>query len=208
MNGCTAPLTCLAALPGGYCTADCSSAACGDGQTCGEINGAGLCLKPCQQSGDCRDGYQCFGQVCVPKCAQDADCGVGFQCAAGGLCMPYDGVPVGGACGGDPDCSTRYCLLGTCEVSCDRDAACASGQTCALNVIGNTGLTPTTRIQPACTARRATAAPGATCATDADCDRGACQLGLCVELCANTGDCHGTGVTCTNMSVLLDIGLE
>src|SRR5437868_5996787 len=115
-------------------TAYCSSTACGDGHTCGIIGGASLCLKPCTSIGDCRDGYQCFGSACVPKCSTDGDCGLGFQCAAGGLCMPYDGVPVGGACGGDPDCSTRYCLLGTCAVPCSRDAACQSGETCALNV--------------------------------------------------------------------------
>src|SRR5581483_6291120 len=56
----------------------------------------------------------------------------------------------------------------------------------------------------ACAARRKTGAPGATCTMDADCDRGICLIGVCAELCVSSGDCHGTGMSCTAMSVPVD----
>ncbi len=190
-------------LPGGYCTADCTTNPCSDGQTCFPIGGASLCLKNCGGASDCRDGYQCFGGVCQPNCNSDGDCGTGFMCT-NGQCTPYPGAPLGAQCGGDMDCSSRDCVLGVCVQSCNRDGACPDGQTCALNAIGDGAVSPTTHIAPACTARRATAAPGAPCTADGDCDRGACQLGICVELCATTPDCHGPNMTCNKMWAILD----
>jgi hypothetical protein len=98
------------------------------------------------------------------------------------------------------------CLLGKCAVSCNRDGACAQGQTCALNLVGDTAPSPTTKLVSTCTARRASKMPGAACARDAECDRGSCQLGVCAELCGVSADCHGTGFSCAKMVALLDNG--
>jgi len=66
-------------LPGGYCSASCTtSAMCGAGATClslGFGGGAGQCVATCATSADCRvsEGYACqaipfggVGRVCVP----------------------------------------------------------------------------------------------------------------------------------------------
>jgi hypothetical protein len=90
-------------------------------------------------------------------------------------------------------------------VGCLSDASCPAGQTCALNSLGDGGrLGPTTHIAPGCVARRGTAGPGAACQLDGDCDRGSCQLGLCVELCAEARDCHGAAMSCARLVALLD----
>jgi len=192
-------------FPGGYCTQDCSSAACpADGQVCTVLGGQSLCLKSCAARSDCRSDYQCFGNVCTLACTSDGDCGKGFHCAAG-QCTPYDGAALGAACTVDMECASRLCLRGSCALSCARDVTCGDGQTCGLNAVGDDATsTRTTHIAPACVARRGGAANGAACTKDAECDRGACQLGVCVELCTTTQDCHGSGLTCAKMVALLD----
>jgi hypothetical protein len=192
-------------FPGGYCTQDCSAAACpGDHQICSAVAGQNLCLKSCADRSECRSDYQCFGGVCTLACATDDECGKGFHCDAG-QCTPFDGSPVGAACTVDNDCSSRLCLLGTCALSCARDLTCAEGQTCGLNAVGDGNrATPATHIAPACVPRRGGAANGARCDQDAVCDRGTCQLGVCVELCTTTQDCHGSGLTCAKMVAPLD----
>ncbi len=200
---CTMGLACATDFPGGYCTTDCSTVSCADGQTCSTVAGQTLCLKNCTASSDCRDGYQCFGGVCTLDCNVDDDCGTGFHCDTG-ACKPYDGAALGAKCVIDTDCSSRLCLLGACVQSCNRDNACPTGQTCGLNAVGQNDPTPTTQIRPACVARRGTGASGAACAADGDCDRGTCQLGICVELCATGSDCHSVGSTCAKMVIVLD----
>jgi hypothetical protein len=186
-------------FPGGYCTADCSSKPCADGQVCGNVSGLSLCLRGCITAADChRDGYQCFNFGCIPNCATDDDCGQGFMCASG-TCMKKPGAAAGAACGVNEDCSSGLCLFQKCEVSCTRDADCATTQTCFLDPLGNGVKFPTTHITPICVDRRGKAAPGATCSADADCDRGACRLGLCVEMCSAVSDCHATSMSCATM---------
>lgn len=75
--------------------------------------------------------------------------------------------------------------------SCTRDSGCPDGQTCTLNASASA-------IEPSCVARRGTGAPGAACTQDADCNRGSCQLGLCVELCVTNPDC-ASGMSCNQM---------
>jgi hypothetical protein len=200
---CVAPLQCLTIFPGGYCTADCSTAACPAGELCSAVLGAQVCLKGCTGAADCRSGYQCFQGACQPACGSDSDCGKGFSCQ-GGTCMVRPGAPVGADCLADDDCSSQLCNLRKCATPCDHDNLCGATQTCSLNAIGDGVASPTTHISPICIARRGTAAPGAACKADADCDRGACQLGLCVELCKVTGDCHGQAMTCAGMTAVLD----
>jgi hypothetical protein len=77
-----------------------------------------------------------------------------------------------------------------------RDQACASDQTCAPNLAA-------ADLKPACVPRRAKADPGAACAQDGDCDRGTCQLGICVNLCSTIQDC-ASGLTCADLVAVTD----
>jgi hypothetical protein len=204
--GCSQPLACAGdPFPGGYCTYDCTSTPCPNGETCAAIGGFNVCLKPCQAQNDCRDGYQCFHNSCQLACKVDSDCGSsGFQCT-NGQCTPFSGAPVGSPCTDDTGCSSRTCAGGTCAQGCLRDAECNAGQTCFIDPTGDgAAATPTTRLRPICVARRSTGAPAASCMQDSDCDRGACQLGICVEMCQAVADCHATGQVCADMVTLLD----
>jgi hypothetical protein len=195
---CTAPLGCFdAPFPAGTCSSDCSADPCAANQVCALVGDRNLCLAPCIDKTQCRDGWQCFGGGCTAPCAEDPECGPGFQCLDG-ECKPFDGAAVGEPCTIDMECSSRMCVKNVCAQACNRDALCPTGQTCTLNV--------SDKIQPACTARRSTGAPGAACTSDTQCDRGSCQLGVCVELCATTQDCHGSGMTCAKMFAPLDDG--
>jgi hypothetical protein len=202
-SACTGEKDCVKGLacskdpfPGGYCTADCSTNACADDQVCGLVQEMSACLKPCESRADCRDEYQCFNGACTIACADDPECGTGFHCVSG-QCEPYDGAKLGEPCANDMACASRLCLGGKCALSCSRDQVCGTTETCSLN--------PTVdAIKPACIARRSAGVPGAACTLDTQCDRGNCQLGVCVELCNTTQDCHGAGMTCANMVIPLD----
>lgn len=184
-------------FPDGYCTQDCSASECGDGQVCTFVAGQSFCLKPCESTVDCRDGYQCHNGVCTLRCDVENNCGTGMQCVDG-ECKPFDGDPLGAACTDDMTCASRVCLNGACVGGCDKDAACADGETCALNPIPATGAAASYRL--ACVPRRGAGANAAACESDAECDRGSCQLGVCVEICTTTPDCHGEGLACADMT--------
>ncbi len=183
---------------GGYCTADCTSNMCAVGETCSVVGVIEVCLKACTAATDCRTGYQCFMGGCQPLCSTDDDCGKGYVCQSG-QCQPKPGAPLGGDCTIDDDCSSQTCLQQICVQGCTRDADCESTQTCFVNPTGDDRATPTTRIVPICITKRGTAAPGSACSKDADCDRGSCQLGMCVEMCASGGDCTRSGTDCAGM---------
>ena len=48
--------------PGGYCTTACLGAVvpCGDAGQCVTVGGGTLCMKPCNDISDCRQGYDCI----------------------------------------------------------------------------------------------------------------------------------------------------
>ncbi len=108
--------TCLfeseSGLPGSYCAylgcdptqADASDGCPGDG-VCWqpEADATPTCMAPCDEDGDCREGYACRdvdatrperGKACLPACSSDAQCTAdGFTCdAASGRCV----APMGG----------------------------------------------------------------------------------------------------------------
>jgi hypothetical protein len=151
-------------------------------------------------------GYQCFQGACQPPCSTDDTCGKGFFCdTSSGSCTMKPGAPLGGDCMMDSDCSSQVCLKSKCEQGCTRDGDCAAGQTCFVNPISDApNLTSTTHIVPICIAKRGKAAPGSTCAASSDCDRGSCELGMCVEMCAAGGDCTQANTTCATLVELVD----
>lgn len=181
-------------FPDNVCTKDCSDSDCPTGSVCGLIKDRSFCVPACTDRGQCRSGYQCWNGGCVPACSTNDQCGRSFQCVDG-QCTPYPGAPAGSPCGDASECATRLCLDGKCALSCDRDSACPSDQTCVPSRTAAQTLS--------CAPRRGGAANAVACAKDGDCDRGACLLGVCVEMCATTGDCHGSSLTCTQTGLTL-----
>lgn len=197
---CTSPSGCAGGdyFPDGYCTIDCTDRVCPDGSVCTLIKDRTFCTKSCSTKDDCRSGYQCFNSTCVPGCSTDPDCGRGFRCDAG-QCVVQSGFPIGTACANDEECSSRLCLDSVCELPCSADTMCGDGKTCVANRRENTVLF-------LCANRRGTAAPASACARDGDCDRGVCQFGACVELCATTQSCHAQSMTCSRLQIAANDG--
>ena len=128
---------CAADVPGGgYCTQDCTSAACPSGSTCVPLaSSVKLCLRACQGSSDCRAEHVCLSNLCLPKCTADADC-VSSNCnVSTGLCGPSR---VGTACAADADCgqAPAFCATGVpggyCSLPCGgaSNAECPAGSNC------------------------------------------------------------------------------
>jgi hypothetical protein len=78
MGGCDDGLMCDVAVPGGYCTAACTTAGvraeCPEGSVCDSLSGTGLtCTRICKQQTDCRSELECNGtsgsdvKACKPK---------------------------------------------------------------------------------------------------------------------------------------------
>jgi hypothetical protein len=190
--GCAGP-----PFPDTVCTRDCTDSACPTGAICALVGDRSFCVPGCSDRSQCRAGYQCWNGGCTPACTKNEECGRSFQCVDG-QCAPFDGSPIGAACNDSSECATRLCVDGKCTLACDRDAACGADETCVPSRGESLVL--------ACKPRRGTAANAVACTRDADCDRGACLLGVCVEMCATTQDCHGSSLTCAASGVTLDSG--
>lgn len=97
-----APGTCIppSSWPGGYCTADCTTAPalCGSQGACVEVaSGVRACFDRCASMADCRTEYKCSvlpqmdggfatSLTCIPKCAVTG-CQAGYTCDPGtGFC--------------------------------------------------------------------------------------------------------------------------
>jgi hypothetical protein len=199
--------TCLP-FPGGYCASDCSSVSCAAGEVCRSENGKPVCLRGCASGTDCRTGYMCFQSTCQPACTGDAQCGTGFGCM-NGACAPLPGKAVGEHCTADGDCSSRRCdrNTDTCRTGCLAESDCAATETCFVNPYDSNNDGSTDAIQPICVKRRGGAPVGGSCKKDGDCDRGQCELGVCVTLCQGGGACPTMPpMSCVGMIAQVDIG--
>lgn len=87
----------------GVCAQRCETACttCPTGSTCHQVAGERLCLRDCDNSGQCASGLQCAaleaGSSCFPACASDLDCPVGNVCDQAGQCI--DPNPPDAGCG-------------------------------------------------------------------------------------------------------------
>lgn len=224
---------CVACLGGGdcgegeECVADaCVSVSCASDDDCAGIAGlprcdreAGRCVG-CLADTDCADGEMCVDRGCepAPGCEGDDDCveatrpvcdgGTCRGCAGDGECAEPTPrcAPTGDCrgCLGDGDCGAgapRCSPAGVC-VGCLEDGDCAFGEDCEAGVC----------VRPAaCTGDEACAGGfvcdrGAcvACRSDAECPRGTCVAGGCVDRasCVSDTDCAtglcagGTCVAC------------
>ena len=75
---CDDDLTCDTSVPGGYCTAACTTSGstdeCPDGSVCDALSGTAVtCVKICKGADDCRSDLDCNGvsgssiKACKPK---------------------------------------------------------------------------------------------------------------------------------------------
>lgn len=211
----------------GYCTQSCTSNSdCTMGSHCGFFNqnGEGVCLSDCTADTDCRGGTSTYfcGDAdgdsvaeCAPGgsgsgqigegCATLADCAGG----AGALCISEDQGFLGGYCSdqctSDSDCATgSHCSaqFGVCVEDCTMDSDCRMGYICD----DGDGAAP----NECWPGSNGTGAPGAACATTADCagrldalcadDAQGFPGGYCLQNCSDVGDMCPADSLCVPLS--------
>lgn len=126
----------------------------------------------CSSHGDCASDLQCLHDRCVPTCIRAPDCGDGYACDEDQHCVIAEGQ------NGD---------------SCASEVDCAPGLSCKIDDVEEDG-----RVISSCAATDPGAPEGASCTTGADCRNGNCELGRCIDLCADTRDC-ARGSTCNTI---------
>ncbi|WP_426757075.1 S8 family peptidase [Myxococcus sp. Y35] len=92
---------CVTGYPGGYCSMNCTQAACPAGSRCYIVDsstGTKACLATCTREvgtgqGDCRADYVCYSDstgsgACQPNCwTSGLSCGLGSTCLPSGFCL-------------------------------------------------------------------------------------------------------------------------
>jgi hypothetical protein len=148
--------------------------------------------------GDCLE----FGEECVPdrqECSSGLCVGDDFERYCSELCDPSAPDPPctspGYRCYDDPDpTADDYCKRN--YASCDHEAACPGGESCAV-VVADDGLTLVTECRP----DLGTGVLDDSCTTDDDCTTGECHRDtFCTEVCRTSSDC-GSGHECIMVSL-------
>ncbi len=131
---------CIANMPDGYCSQDCSDAQCPATGSCWNLGTAGtLCLMNCRRDSDCRDGYVCDGDnTCYPGTPDNpvdpppaaGEGNVGEACAANADCEGANAQCVGE----DQGFNDGYCV----NFGCSQQNPCPEGGGCYQLQDGNT----------------------------------------------------------------------
>lgn len=201
---CDTGLTCLVdvAFPGGYCTAVCDSAACPDGSECRDLSGLMICMRGCENQGDCREGYRCNGGVCDIPCSLNGDCADGEFCEEGECvdrCGGTPPLPLGCPCLINTECSSSACLTlpggGVCTVPCTDEDECGAGLACGVVQEGSagTGFSLGTNCVPE---NPSGGELGDPCGDDTDCRDTICFDNACSEVCTTCD----VGFACMDLS--------
>ena len=116
----------------------------------------------------------------MPRCERAPDCGDGYSCDADGICHAAKGQT------GD---------------TCTSEVQCAAGLSCQVDgaEIGEDGY-----LIASCVGENAGRPAGGECINHHDCRNGTCDLGHCIDLCAEDRDC-GTGTLCTQIPRLVEV---
>jgi hypothetical protein len=114
----------------------------------------------CDTVSDCASGLQCLDGQCMPRCLHHIECGDGFVCETG-QCQRVDAGE---------------------DTPCDSELDCGPGLTCRLRqqLASPPGI---------CQRHTTAGVPGAACDSDFDCRGGACMIGHCLDLCAESSEC-------------------
>jgi hypothetical protein len=145
--------------------------------------GNGAIGDHCSSHDDCTGQLQCISNVCVPRCERAPDCGDGYRCDEDGLCHAATGQN-GDTCKSEVDCSAGL----SCQIE-------------GIEIAGDGFLLAS------CIGENAGRPAGAECESNGDCRNGTCDLGHCIDLCANDLDC-GTGTLCTQIPRIIGAGLD
>lgn len=166
-------------------------------------------LENGRPQGEAVVGGRCAG---IPRnaVAPGEPCNENVPCQTEQLCLRVGGASVcGNACRNSADCNENaICapiqfstdvFVGACVpaqgsgVSCERNADCAEGEHCALNVLPNSGV-----VEQLCLANRGAGVAGAECGQDSACQSGSCRArtttvgdGYCEGTCLDDTDCEG-----------------
>ena len=138
---------------------------------CGGGGGIG---ESCSGNGDCDSDLQCLAGKCARLCDNAPDCGDGYSCNEDHRCAAAQGRA------GD---------------TCHSEVECEAGLSCRIN---GAEVNSDNRLISSCVAETSAHAAGEPCEVDADCRRGACDLGHCVDLCTNDRDC-ALGSSCATI---------
>ena len=108
-------------------TTSCGNPMCAAGkQTTYGCGGDGSCAPKQTSCGQ----YICGATACLSSCTSDTQCAASAWCKSG-KCVPK--IADGGACGGNNQCTNKYCVDGTCcHTSCALPNTCGTG-TCLCN---------------------------------------------------------------------------
>jgi len=128
----------------------------------------------CGGTSDCDGALQCLDGKCAAPCTRSPECGDGYRCDTG-ACVAAHGTP------GD---------------SCQSEGDCGPGLSCRIK--GGAVDTETRRLVANCEQAYTTAPAGAACSSDEGCRNGTCELGHCVDLCADPVDCP-LGYSCLTL---------
>lgn len=121
--------------------------------------------ESCGGNSDCNSALQCLEHRCAERCINAPDCGDGYACDKDGLCHPAEGIA------GD---------------RCKSEVDCAPGLSCQID---GTERDDAGVLRTSCIAEKSGRPAGDACSADADCRHGTCELGHCLDLCADARDC-------------------
>ncbi|MAQ14488.1 MAG: hypothetical protein CMN30_06790 [Sandaracinus sp.] len=171
--------------PGEDCNLDdeCSSSVCAAPESLGVARAnPGICVEACCSDNDCAVGQFCwdFGigtKSCVP---------LGFQPELTGRSQ-LGNKPAGQTCGGDSECRSGLCDVGTCTGPCSAASQCAVGACGPVNRRDG-------RVVASC--ESSFESGGSSCSSDAQCGFGRCSclFDFCAcdsKVCGSDADCGG-----------------
>lgn len=144
---------CLSNLPSGYCSVNCDSGGCPTDSHCEQLGDSSFCYRNCDDSRECRPGYQCSSDgLSAPSCVPEdgrvvknpngrddgEPCVSGINCKGGVCVRDGEGFPEGYCttlfCDDDNECNGGVCVTGSsnnaCRSECGADADCREGYRC------------------------------------------------------------------------------
>ena len=218
--------------PGGYCSFSCKlNADCGAGGVCvganatagfgfGNAGGAtqmaaGQCLKRCDSSSQCREGYRCLdsssGRAMESGNAEPANNATG-SCQVAAETDQLEAGVVGNACTSEADCAGGWCMAnsqlmqfpgGYCTGDCLADSDCGAGAECSQGFGGPGTCYRTCEADGDCGREGYRCRPNAFDPSSAKrCVPGSEPLpdGIVGSACASDGDCAGAAMSCIMMN--------
>ncbi len=205
---------------GCFADAECCHSACGDdGQCCVAAGRAALGVA-CSADADCCTGL-CANSVCVG--GRSWPCTAAAQCKNSCDTSSAPTVCTGSAnnqpCSADPDCSSGFCVGGTCGKpngdSCNRDEECRDSGVCESHTCGKRAGSACTNANECadgiCAQQQCGKGLNDQCSASSECASAHCEGGACCgftgETCnASTDCCQNEHFFCFNSKCVTSVG--